>query len=282
MSMHTSHDASLFTEDEFKEIDGYRLRTRRLRLRRPPRPAAAVLVFLHEGLGCIKMWGAFPAELCARTGLDGLVYDRLGHGLSDPLPSPAADPAHMHREARTCLPELLDQYGIAHCILIGHSDGGSIGLIFAADHPQRVQAIITEAAHVFVDPLTLNGVGNTATTYEHGDLKSKLARYHGPNTETLFRRWADTWRSQEFSDWNLEALLPRIACPVLAIQGEEDEYGLPSQVLAIAEGVGGPGEAWLVPDCRHAPHRQAGEIVLDRCAGFIQRIIGPEDKDMKI
>ena len=264
----------------YTTVDGAKLATRRLRHPGAPRPGAPVLVFLHEGLGSIELWGAFPAELCAGTGLDGFIYDRLGHGRSDPLPSSAADPGHMHAEARTRLPVLLARNRITRCILIGHSDGGSIGLIFAAENPRQVQGIITQAAHVFVDHVTLDGVRRTAAAYARGGLKNKLARYHGDNTDTLFRRWADTWRSPAFSDWNLEAFLPRITCPVLAIQGREDEYGLPSQVRTIAAGVGGPAQAWIVPDCRHAPHHQAREAVLTHCADFILRIVNPpENKD---
>ena len=261
------------SQDSHTIINGARIKIQRLSHSESPLPETPVLIFLHEGIGSIKQWKSFPENLCKKTGLDGLVYDRLGHGRSDPLPSPEADPEHMHREARICLPELLDKNRIKRCILIGHSDGGSIGLIYAAHHPKRVQGIITEAAHVFVDPLTLNGIENTAQAYEHGDLGSRLARYHGENTDTLFRRWADTWRSREFSNWNLEALLPRITCPVLAIQGEEDEYGLPSQARAITAGVGGPGETWFVPGCRHAPHLQARRKVLNRCSRFVCQIV---------
>ena len=259
----------------------HRLKTRWLRHRGGPGPRTPILVFLHEGLGCIDLWGSFPADLCTRTGLDGLVYDRLGHGRSDPLPSAEADPDYLLDEARTSLPALLDQNGIKRCILIGHSDGGSIALIFAAENRHRVQGIVTEAAHVRVDHLTLAAISTAAAAYEHGELKSKLARYHGNNTDTLFRRWADTWRTPEFCGRNLIALLPGINCPVLAIQGMDDEYGLPDQARDIATGVGGPGLAWLVPDCRHEPHRQAAEAVLDRCTRFIQGIIDPADMDLK-
>ncbi len=265
--------------DRHTTVNGVKLSTRWLRHPGPLRPGAPVLVFLHEGLGSIELWGGFPAELCARTGLDGFIYDRLGHGRSDPLPSAQADPGHMHVEARTRLPVLLARNRITRCILIGHSDGGSIGLIYAAENPQHVQGIITQAAHVFVDHVTLDGVRRTAAAYARGELKNKLARYHGNNTDTLFRRWSDTWRSPAFADWNLEAFLPRITCPVLAIQGREDEYGLPSQVQTIAAGVGGPGQAWIVPDCRHAPHQQARKAVLARCTEFIRRITDSENKE---
>ena len=264
---------SVKRQDRILTVNNTNLQTRWLRQQTPPPANAPVIVFLHEGLGCIDLWGDFPDRIATLTGLDGFLYNRLGHGRSDPLVSAAPDPHHMHEEARTSLPEILDRNQIARCIVIGHSDGGSIGLIFAAGNPQKVQGVITEAAHVFVDHLTLEGVGNTAAAYAQGVLKSKLARYHGYNTDILFRRWADTWRSPGFVHWNLEALLPRITCPVLAIQGREDEYGLPQQAQAIAIGVSGPGEVWLVPGCRHIPHHQARQPVLERCSRFIGSIV---------
>lgn len=238
-----------------------------------PASAAAgpTLVFLHEGLGSIALWKDFPSRLCTRLGLPGLVYDRWGYGQSEPLDRPRTT-TYLHDEARIFLPAVLRELGIERCILVGHSDGGSIALLFAASFPAVTAAIVTEAAHVFVEEITLAGIRAAGVAYATTDLPHRLARYHGDKTDGIFRAWHDGWCSTEFRGWNIEAELPRITCPTLVLQGADDEYGTPAQVEAIASGVGGPVESVLLPGCGHTPHQQAAAHVLDLIAGFVGRL----------
>lgn len=232
-----------------------------------------VLVFLHEGLGSTGQWKDFPVLLCGRTGRPGFVYDRLGHGKSDPMSLPR-DPRYLHEEAFLALPETLEDQGIEKPFLIGHSDGGTIALLFAARFPGRVSAVITEAAHVFVEDVTLEGIRKAVDLYGKTDLPKRLSAYHGANTEGVFHGWADTWLDPRFRDWNMVRELPDVRCPLLVIQGEGDEYGTAAQVKAIADKTSGPAQAWLVPDCGHIPHLQAKEAVLLRMASFIEATTG--------
>lgn len=252
---------------------GRRLAVQQLRPERSN--AGPTLVFLHEGLGCIAMWKEFPAALCARLGLEGVAYDRWGHGLSEPLDRPRRV-RYLHEEALIVLPELLTELRIARPILIGHSDGGSIALLYAAAFPQAPAAVVTEAAHVFVEEVTLAGIRATVAAYATGKLAPRLARHHGDKTDRLFRAWAERWLSPEFRDWNIEAELPKIACPTLVLQGEDDEYGTPAQVTAIVERLAGPAEGVLLPDCGHVPHHQARAEVLELVARFLARHLADE------
>jgi pimeloyl-ACP methyl ester carboxylesterase len=240
-----------------------------------PEQAAAypTLVFLHEGLGSIPQWKEFPAQLCAATGLSGLVYERWGFGRSEPLTEQRTT-HYLHYEARESLPRVLEACAIDQPpILIGHSDGGTIALLFAAAYPDRTRAIITEAAHVFVEEVTLAGIRKAKRLYQSTDLPRHLARYHGENTDAMFRGWCDTWLRPDFRNWNMEAELPAIICPALIIQGEDDEYGTPAQVEAIAAGVSGPVQTWLIPHCGHIPHHQAREAVLQKMQTFIAGVL---------
>jgi pimeloyl-ACP methyl ester carboxylesterase len=229
------------------------------------------LVFLHEGLGSAGQWRGFPSLLAARTGLPALVFDRWGYGHSDPftLPRPMT---YLHEEAQASLPAVLDACGIDRPILVGHSDGGSIALICAASMPERVQAVITEAAHVFVEDVTLDGIREAVRTYGETDLAKRLARYHGDKTDLVFHGWADTWLSREFRDWNIEEFLPRVRCPALIIQGIADPYGTPGQVEAIRRKISGPATALLL-NCGHSPHAEAQEEVLEAMARFIEPLL---------
>jgi pimeloyl-ACP methyl ester carboxylesterase len=226
------------------------------------------LVFLHEGLGSVGQWKDFPLSLCQKTGLPALVFDRWGYGKSEPG-GQSGEIGYLHAEALTSLPQVLGHFGIENAILIGHSDGGSIALIFAAAYPEKVCCLITEAAHVFVEDVTLMGIREAVGAYKDTDLRERLAKYHGEKTDLVFKRWSETWLASPFREWNIEEYLSAVRCPVLAIQGQDDPYGTPAQVEAIVRQVSGPAAGLIVPACRHIPHFQAGGVVLAAMTDFI-------------
>ncbi|UGQ44840.1 alpha/beta fold hydrolase [Massilia endophytica] len=228
-----------------------------------------VLVFLHEGLGCTAMWKDFPARLCAATGCEGLVYDRLGYGLSSPLRRRRSI-HYLHEFALTELPAVLEALlSGREYLLVGHSDGGSIALIHAAARPQGLRAVVTGAAHVFVEDITLQGIRAAKAAYAEGKLRG-LQRYHGDKTDAVFAAWADTWLDPAFAHWNIEYLLPAMDCPVLALQGARDQYGSAAQLDAIAGQAANARQA-VLPDCGHSPHAEAAEATLEAMLGFILR-----------
>jgi len=253
----------------FATLHGCRLEYERIAA---DRPGAATLVFLHEGLGSRALWRDFPALVAAATGAAALVYSRRGYGWSSPLDRPRA-PDYMHREALEALPALLDALGVEQPILIGHSDGASIALIHAGAGRRAVRGLILEAPHVFVEEVTIASIAAAKEAYRAGDLGRRLARYHA-DPDAAFRGWNDAWLDPAFRDWNIEEYLPGIRCPVLAIQGAEDEYGTPAQLAAIERRVAGPFERLLLEDCRHSPHRDRTAAVLAAMAGFIRRLDG--------
>lgn len=230
--------------------------------------ASPVLVFLHDSLGCVETWRDFPQRLANRAGLDAIIYDRRGYGQSSPFASEPRTVRYLHHEA-DILCQLLDTLAIERAVPFGHSDGGSIALLAAARHPAAIRAVIAEGAHVFVEEVTLAGIREARATLASTNLREKLARYHGPNTDAMTAAWIDTWLSPAFRDWNIESCLPRIACPVLAMQGEQDEYGTISQVRSIVRGAGENARALVLPRVGHTPHRDAPEAVLDACTAFL-------------
>lgn len=230
------------------------------------------LVFLHEGLGSIAQWRDFPARLSTATGLPAMVYERWGYGNSDILDTPRTV-QYLHDEALVSLPEVLRQSSITHAILIGHSDGGSIALMYAATHGDGILGVITEAAHVFVEEVTITGIRKAVEVYETTDLKHRLRQYHKDNTDSMFRGWSQTWLSKEFRTWNIEEYLPRITCPLLVMQGAQDEYGTQAQVDSIVSQAAGPATGLMIPDCGHIPHHQAQERVLEEMTNFITSLI---------
>jgi pimeloyl-ACP methyl ester carboxylesterase len=259
--------------DEFYvEAGNCRLKTQLINpLHRLPE-CNATLVFLHEGLGCIELWHDFPQRLSNLTGCRGVVYNRKGYGGEDPCGS-KWPMDYLVEEANTYLPRILSACNIKKAILIGHSDGGSIALIAAATLGQSIKGIITEAAHVFVEDITLAGIRTAVESFLSSDLPERLARYHGKYTKTMFYRWANTWLNPDFRQWNIEKFLPSILCPSLIIQGEKDEYATSAQLESIGAHISGPVEVELLPNCAHSPHFQDKERVLMRMNQFIATLL---------
>ena len=224
------------------------------------------IVMLHEGLGSLAMWRDFPQRLSEATGRRTLAYSRVGYGGSDPLDGPRSVD-FMHVEALDTLPQLLDALAIERPIVFGHSDGGSIALIHAARAGRPVSGVIAMAPHVFVEPYGLDSIAEAKRAYLDGDRRAKLARHHA-DVESAFWGWNDIWLNADFASWNIEALLPDIACPVLAIQGIHDEYGTMEQIDRLECRVRDFRRLEL-PDCGHSPHRDQPEAVLSAVTTFL-------------
>lgn len=234
----------------------------------PGSPLRSTLVFLHDGLGSASTWRDVPDALAASTGCGAIVYSRWGHGLSEPLSAPRGV-RHMHHEALHVLPELLDALHVDRPILVGHSDGASIALIHAGSGVRPVRGLVLLAPHVFVEDCSIASIARVRDTYGTTDLPERLRRHHGRNAEGAFRGWTEVWLDPAFREWNLEEYLPGITCPVLVMQGEDDEYGTRRQVDAVAAQVSGEVEAVMLPRCGHSPHRDQRAIVLARVREFI-------------
>jgi pimeloyl-ACP methyl ester carboxylesterase len=241
---------------EYERIDGAR-----------ERPA---LILLHEGLGSIALWRDFPTKLAQAAGCPAVVYSRWGYGRSDALDGPRSVD-YMHREALDTLPELRAQLGLDDAILVGHSDGASIALIHAGSGRWPVRGLMLEAPHVFVEDVSITSIAAARTAYETTDLRRRLARYHA-DVDGAFRGWNDIWLDADFRAWNIEEYLPGVRCPVLAIQGADDEYGTLKQLDAIERGVAGPFERLVLPECKHSPHRDQEDAALAALMRFIVRL----------
>jgi pimeloyl-ACP methyl ester carboxylesterase len=169
------------------------------------------------------------------------------------------------------LPELLEKLGIEEPILFGHSDGGSISLVHAGAH-DRVKALVLEAPHVFVEDVCVESIAAAKITFATTDLAKKLGRYHA-DPEKSFRGWNDVWLHPDFRAWNIEEYLPAVTCPVLAIQGYDDEYGSMAQLESIQRQVQGPVELVKLERCGHSPHRDRPEAVLEAVTRFVAKLI---------
>jgi len=242
------------------------VRGKKIESRHIGRPAGPTLVFLHEGLGSVGLWRDFPDQLAESTRLPAFVYSRAGYGRSDPaeMPRPVR---YMHDEAEL-LPEILRAGGIDEPILVGHSDGASISVIHAGSGGSA-RALVLLAPHVFTEEMGLRSIAKARDAYEQGDLRRRLAKYHD-DVDAAFWGWNRPWLDPGFREWNLEGFLPRIAAPILVVQGEQDEYGTRAQVDAIQRGAPDV-EAVMLPGCGHSPHRDQPEATLNAVASFLRR-----------
>lgn len=250
--------------ETFHIVDGHRLESIRIA---PMHPSMPTVVFLHEGLGSVRHWRDFPGRVAARTGAGVFVYSRHGHGNSTALDAPRT-PAYMHHEAEVVLPAILEQAGIHRPVVLGHSDGASIAIIYAGRFPAGPSALILEAPHVIVEGVTVENIALARTAYETTDLPTRLGRYHS-DVNSMFWGWNNIWLDPAFRTWNIEHYVNTIACPTLVIQGADDEYGTVEQVRRMQARM--PSlEFNLVPNCRHAPHRDQPELTLERIIRFLR------------
>lgn len=238
----------------------------------PKRQDAPLLIFLHEGLGSVAMWKDWPQRVCDAVACRGLVFSRYGYGQSTPRPPAEKWPVtFMHDQAREVLPALLKALHIDadrdRPILFGHSDGGSIALLYAAMHPHAIAGLVVAAPHVFVEDVTIAHIEQARQAYLHTDLPTKLARYHA-DADSAFWGWNDIWLNPAFRAWNIQEYLPRIECPLLAIQGQDDEYGTMAQIHSIREAAA-QTRLLKIPDCRHSPHIDQPDVVIRAVADFI-------------
>jgi pimeloyl-ACP methyl ester carboxylesterase len=251
-----------------------------------PRPDdAPTIVFLHEGLGCQEMWGDFPDRMASATGCGALVYSRIGYGASDPVRGPRSV-RFMHDEALEVLPAVIERFKLREAIFFGHSDGASIAVIYAGARPRGlggpqgsplrpspVRALVLEAPHVFVEPVCIESIARISRAYETTRLRERLVRYHGSNSDSMFRTWTDVWLRPEFQQWNIEEYLPGIESPVLVVQGEDDNYGTVRQVDAVVRQVNGPARSVLLARCGHSPHSQQPDEVLGAASRFVRQAL---------
>ena len=252
-------------EDRIVEAGGSRLAVRWLR---PTLDVASTpIVLLHEALGCIELWRSFPERLATATGRPVLVYDRTGHGRSSPL-GEARGLDYLHRLALDELPELLAACEIQRPILVGHSDGATIAALYAAHRPAA--ALVVEAIHVLVEPETVAGVSNAGERRDW--LIERLGKYHGKQAPALVAAWADTWCAEWFRTWNVVSELKTINCPVLAIQGLDDQYGTVRQVAELGAVLATPFEQLMIDGCGHSPHHEAETTVLSAIVRFLADI----------
>lgn len=254
---------------KFIEIDGRRIEYVRLPSSHP-RGDAPPLVFLHEGLGSVAMWRDFPQQVADATGCEAIVYSRFGYGRSEPLPG-RRPVSYMHEEALVVLGAFCDALGLREPILVGHSDGASIALIHAGVAGRRLGGVVVMAPHIFVEAISISSIEAAGRAWQTTDLRDRLARYHA-DVDGAFRGWNEVWLDPAFRAWNIEEFLPRIACPILAIQGEDDEYGTMAQIDGIAAQAADVDLVRLA-DCRHSPHKDQPAAVIEAIAAFVARLL---------
>ena len=235
------------------------------RWHRRERAEEPLLVFLHEGLGSVSMWRDFPDRLCDALACRGLVYSRPGYGWSTPREAGEQwTPDFMHHQAHEVLPALLRALHIDAEVdrpwLFGHSDGGSIALLYAARFPHALAGAAVLAPHILVEDVSVASIAQARQAYADTDLRQRLARHHA-DPDSAFFGWNDAWLSPAFRSWSIEADLAPITVPLLAVQGLDDEYGTLEQIRGIARRV--PHTRLLeLPACGHSPHRDQPDAVI--------------------
>ena len=258
-------------EDQFVDTDGRRLFVRRWK----PVPASVAakppIILFHDSLGSVELWRDLPVRLARATGHEIIAYDRLGFGRSDPSPGPLPAVTFIPDEARTGFRWLHAGLALDGFIAFGHSVGGAMAVVCAADYPD-CRALITESAQTFGEDRTLEGIRATRENFRDPAQVARLEKYHGDKARWVLGAWIDNWLAPEFQEWNLEADLPRVACPVLAIHGDTDEYGTTIHAKRIAGDSAGPATLVIIEGCGHVPHREQPDFVVGTIADWLAKL----------
>lgn len=231
----------------------------------PGHSALPPLLLLHDSLGCVELWRDFPAALAAASGRTVIAYDRLGFGRSDAR-TDRLPPTFVSDESASAIPALQAQLGFGHFVAFGHSVGGGMAIACATALPQQVVALVTESAQIFVEDRTRHGIEAAKIQFAAAEQLQRLAKYHGDKARWVLSAWTDTWLSQDFASWNLDAELAQLRCPLLALHGDQDEYGSllhPQRIARFAP----QAMVQVLAGCGHVPHReQAGDVLRRICA----------------
>ena len=260
------------TQDMFINTDQGRLFSR-LWLPGSPRADKTPIILFHDSLGCVTLWRTFPAVLSQATGRTVIAYDRLGFGKSAPHPGRQRYD-FIHREAEIMFPLICQQLNIERFIALGHSVGGGMAVHCAARYPEACEAVITESAQAFVEERTLNGIRDARQAFARSANVARLERYHDDKAQWVLDAWVDTWLSPEFSDWSLGEVLPHVVSPLLAIHGDQDEYGSVRNPEFICQHAGGKSTLKVLAGIRHVPHREDEGAVVDLVAQFLAESLG--------
>lgn len=234
---------------------------------------ACPIVLFHDSLGSVELWRSFPENLCLATGRPVIAYDRLGFGRSDPFQGEWTT-SFIRAEADTFFPVLRERLGIDDFIAMGHSVGGAMAALCAAEFPAACRALITESAQAFVEDRTLQGILEAKAAFQQEGQLERLARYHGDKARWVLEAWTETWLCPEFRSWSLDADLSAVVCPALVIHGEEDEFGSVRHAWRIAAAIAGETRVEILPGCRHVPHREAEAAITALIKGFLDRVFG--------
>ena len=234
-------------------------------------PAKPTLIFLHDSLGSTQLWRDFPKEVAEKTNCNLFIYDRKGYGKSSPFTTDRREITYMHDEA-DFLNDLVQHFNFKDIILFGHSDGGTIALLYAAKYHENLKGIVVVGSHVIVEDVTLNGIREAKIAYAETNLKERLTKYHGDNTQKVFEMWTETWLRPDFIHFDIREELKNIECPTLVIQGIDDEFGTIEQVNGIINNVKGRKEYFLVPDAKHTPYKENKIPTLEKTVEFIDSL----------
>lgn len=253
--------------ERFLQIQGHDIFARFLK-HSDPNDDETAMIFLHDGLGSVESWLKIPEQLVECLGINAVIYDRRGYGRSSPH-NFVGDPNYLHEEATEILPEILSRFGIKHPILIGHSDGATIALLYSGIFNHIDSLVVSIAPHTFSEKITMDGIGQLVQDFQNRNLKRKLTKLHSDKAETVFNSFSKTWLTNDFGEFNIFEILKKIKSPVLLIQGDRDEFGTTAQIDSVMDNASGTTESLIIENCGHFPHHSHKAIVVRAIQKFI-------------
>jgi pimeloyl-ACP methyl ester carboxylesterase len=226
------------------------------------------VLLLHGGFASIETLRDLGDLLAPH--LRVLAVERPGHGRTPDVEGPY-DYAVM--VAGTLA--YLDALGVGAVHVVGHSDGGIIGLLLARDHPERVRSLVTVGANVSTDAWVPDDYPHVTLTEEAGALvTAEYARLSpdGPgHADVVEAKLMTLWTTQP--DIPLGSLAG-VRAPVLVLAGEHDVVAR-AHTESIAAAIPGAG-LQVVAGTTHMVVRERPDVVAAAVLAHVAGVRGPD------
>lgn len=245
----------------------------------------AVIILLHHGFGCTKIWKNIYPRLM-KEGYKIVMYDRRGYGRSDP-----GDDFQEFYESDRYRPESMQELvllkeilGIRNFHLVGQCEGGVVGVDYAIKYPQEVKTLTIAGTQCYSDitMIQLNAL-KFPQKYKELDpeVQNKIITWHGKkNAEALYNQFTKYGGAYGVDFFDLRPILHLVNCPTLVLYPDRSYIFQVEQALAFYRHLP-KGELAIFPQCGHNTYEQQPEEYARTVMKFIKRSETREDSKVQ-
>jgi pimeloyl-ACP methyl ester carboxylesterase len=257
-----------------------------------------LLILMHGSFLSIRSWRAVMAALALDAAV--LAFDRPAFGLtSRPLPSRGGEVSYSPEAQSDLVITLMERLGYSGAVLVGNSTGGTLALLTAIRHPEKVQGIVLAGAMIYSGyatsevPAFMKPALKVMAPFFSRLMKTVITKLYDRNIRGF---WHDGTRfsvndlsafRRDFmiGDWSrafwelflethhlhLDERIKQLSLPSLVITGEHDLTVKTAESVRLAGELRG-AELKIIPDCGHLPQEEQPEAFITLVREFLRSI----------